>query len=323
VSDVWTRAIERFVLSLSDQQLVTGLSVLLLGYIGLPASQGQINVLDFTNAVYLAWFSGVTHLITLYVLREYFRNPAHSVLRAIRLTTMLVFGLFLIVSLAFTTQPGFGALNCPAKCVFQDPPAPGFNLSLAIGPTPVTSQAAAQGTDSQRTSAMRVYVAFLAIGYIMAMAPMFFRTFLAIDLFSVLMNIILFMIALMEFMIMRGFSQGLSGNEAESIWSFGQILAVLLFLVPVLQGLEIVYGTSESFRRTKLCEQKNMESSGKTIRSVGRRVRTVRRRRTMTKPLKPHRCCSLNRTRSVIPTLNLTQTTPLNPTQTTPPNPRK
>ena len=64
------RALERFILALSDQQLVTGLSVLLAGYI----KHCDISVYSFQITTALAWFSCTTHLATLTVLRQYFNN---------------------------------------------------------------------------------------------------------------------------------------------------------------------------------------------------------------------------------------------------------
>lgn len=56
-----TEVVSRFILALSDQQLVTGLAIL----IGAFASRCTISVC-------LAWFSSTTHLATLDILRDYF-----------------------------------------------------------------------------------------------------------------------------------------------------------------------------------------------------------------------------------------------------------
>src|SRR5271155_4532291 len=104
VSKPWKRGIERLVLAFSDQQLVTGIAVHLVGYIGLPISQGQISAYHFTVVIELAWFSGTTHLITIFVLRDYFRDPGHSVLRNVRFISMIAFGIFLLVSLGIVSS---------------------------------------------------------------------------------------------------------------------------------------------------------------------------------------------------------------------------
>jgi hypothetical protein len=250
VSDPWKRAIERLVLSFSDQQLVTGLAVLLVGYIGLPVSEGQISVLDFINVTNLAWFSGITHLITMFVLRDYFRDPAHSVLRAVRLTSMIAFGLFLIVSLAVTSRRGFGALNCPAKCVFQHNAPAGFNVSHAIGATPVTSELVGDDIESKNILFLTFSLIFLVVGYLLAIIPTFecgCKSSFAMDILIVSLNLLLYVLALWQIFGYRAWAQQLIGNQEENVWGFGQILPLLLLLLPVLQGLEILYGNHQKF----------------------------------------------------------------------------
>ncbi|ORY14174.1 hypothetical protein BCR34DRAFT_446561, partial [Clohesyomyces aquaticus] len=58
-------ALTRFVLALSDQQLVTGLAVLIAAI----ANRCNLNVLELRIAYCLAYFSATTHLATLEVLR--------------------------------------------------------------------------------------------------------------------------------------------------------------------------------------------------------------------------------------------------------------
>ena len=250
MSDPWKSAIERLVLSFSDQQLVTGLAVLLVGYIGLPVSEGQISVLDFINVTNLAWFSGITHLITMFVLRDYFRDPAHSVLRAVRLTSMIAFGLFLIVSLAVTSRPGFGALNCPAKCVFHHNAPAGFNLSTAIGATSITSKLVADDIESKDVLFLAFSLIFLVVGYLLAIISTFEcggNSSLAMDILTVSLNLLLYVLALWQIFGYRAWAQQLIGNQEENVWGLRQILPLLLLLLPVLQGLEILYGNLQKF----------------------------------------------------------------------------
>lgn len=60
--------VERFVLALSDQQLVTGLAIMIAGH----ARRYSMSVYHFNIVSSLAWFSSATHLATLGTLREYF-----------------------------------------------------------------------------------------------------------------------------------------------------------------------------------------------------------------------------------------------------------
>ena len=78
---------------MSDQQLVTGLALL----IGAVAQISRISVYEFSVAVALAWFSSTTHLATLNVLREYFLQ--NSAILKIR-----VGGMLLILVLTSFTQ---------------------------------------------------------------------------------------------------------------------------------------------------------------------------------------------------------------------------
>jgi hypothetical protein len=59
-------AVEKFILTLSDQQLVTGLAILIAGFV-----KCDISVYSFENISALAWFSCTTHLATLTILKGY------------------------------------------------------------------------------------------------------------------------------------------------------------------------------------------------------------------------------------------------------------
>jgi hypothetical protein len=96
------KALERFILGLSDQQLVTGIAILVTGY----AQTCTIDGYHFMILVAMAWFSSTTHLSTLVVLRERFRAcPALRLLRVIGMAWvcgMLIFGeILLFVSLDY------------------------------------------------------------------------------------------------------------------------------------------------------------------------------------------------------------------------------
>jgi hypothetical protein len=76
----WREVAERLILGFSDQQLVTGTALLLAAFIRLPATNGQIRAYHFSVITdRVAWFSANTHLVTLFVLRDYFAK--HLALR--------------------------------------------------------------------------------------------------------------------------------------------------------------------------------------------------------------------------------------------------
>ena len=59
------RGVEAFILSLSDQQLATGLAILIAGFV-----KCDISVYSFRNVSAIAWFSCTTHLATLTILKR-------------------------------------------------------------------------------------------------------------------------------------------------------------------------------------------------------------------------------------------------------------
>lgn len=63
-------SIQRFVLTLSDQQLVTGLAIFVIGYY----RHCTMFSYHFFTIVALGWFSSTTHLSNLTVLRDYFND---------------------------------------------------------------------------------------------------------------------------------------------------------------------------------------------------------------------------------------------------------
>ena len=71
---IWKGALLQLILGLSDQQLVTGMAVLISGY----ARHCDINVYHFEMVGDLAFLSSLTHLVTIHTLREYFMEQ-HSV----------------------------------------------------------------------------------------------------------------------------------------------------------------------------------------------------------------------------------------------------
>ena len=125
-----SKGLERFVLALSDQQLVTGLAVLIAGY----TDRCHRSFYHFQIIAVLGWFSSTTHLSTLAVLRAYLID--HPRVRDWRVTAMLAIFCLLVVSQTgtFSTQDN----SLPVQCVF-DSFAPGgllfinaINLTLVI-----------------------------------------------------------------------------------------------------------------------------------------------------------------------------------------------
>lgn len=106
-----TETIAAFILTLSDQQLVTGLAILIAG----TAYQGSVLGLEFSFILYLAWFSSITHLVTLDVLRDYFQR--RSIARNIRIAGMLV--IFALLAYSFLLVSTGIDLFSPVLCAYK------------------------------------------------------------------------------------------------------------------------------------------------------------------------------------------------------------
>jgi hypothetical protein len=87
------RMLENFILALSDQQLVTGIAVL----VAIFSAHCRISAYELNLAISLAWFSSATHLATLDVLQNYLRR--NKVVRNLRMVGMIGIVLLLIPGL--------------------------------------------------------------------------------------------------------------------------------------------------------------------------------------------------------------------------------
>lgn len=108
------KALERFILGLSDQQLVTGIAILVTGY----AQTCTIDGYHFMILVAMAWFSSTTHLSTLVVLRDTFRAcPTMRLIRVIGMVWvcgMLMLGeiiVFIILDYYMVVKCAFAAAS--------------------------------------------------------------------------------------------------------------------------------------------------------------------------------------------------------------------
>ena len=111
----WEPTLRTAVLMFSDQQLVTGIALLISGYAQLRCG---LSAYHWQMILYLAWFSCLTHLTTLTMLRKYFRdNPGPRLWRAalmLVMVTMLGFGLLPSGDGLWLYEP-----SIPALCYFR------------------------------------------------------------------------------------------------------------------------------------------------------------------------------------------------------------
>ena len=115
-SERWTKTLEGAVLTFSDQQIITGIAILISGYTQL---RDGLAVYYWQLVVDLAWFSSVTHLTTLTCLRYYFRE--RQGLKMLRLICMVVMAGMLSCAIASTRYLGGGyvSYDFPAWCLFH------------------------------------------------------------------------------------------------------------------------------------------------------------------------------------------------------------
>jgi len=231
----WRRVIERLVLGLSDQQLVTGIAILSVGVYRIPASRGHISFYHFTLVTDLAWFSSNTHQIAVIVLRKYFEYYRN--LGFWRGLCMLVMGLFLAVCTGLTAiVPQAGYYNCPAECIIHD-----FSFLGSINGRPL--------------ALMIVNLLFLVWGYSVALGPLFIWsqrvrkriTQLADSSLVIMFNIIFgaafFGLGLYELLEDRYQGQVLLAiDQSEDEMTFGQIVPLALLSLPILSALEVYCG---------------------------------------------------------------------------------
>ena len=133
VREKWTKATTIALLTYSDTQFITGIAILLAGYLQLSLG---ISVYHWQVVSNLAWFSSVTHIATLTSLRVYFQK--RPTLAYCRITAM---GINLIL-LGVASGPAnyrdesidparFYAY--PAKCFYEHGHKPQLNYLMLTG----------------------------------------------------------------------------------------------------------------------------------------------------------------------------------------------
>jgi hypothetical protein len=127
----WRDIIESVMMSLSDQQLVTGFAILIAGYYEMMNS--NLAMYHWRIVTYLAWLSSSVHIASLTLLRDVSnKNPTF---RNIRVAGMLLLLILLSVSLwptRFETDSEPSYLGLPAKCYWTSAHATPFAGTEAL-----------------------------------------------------------------------------------------------------------------------------------------------------------------------------------------------
>ncbi|KAF4534361.1 uncharacterized protein LTHEOB_3169 [Lasiodiplodia theobromae] len=97
----WNQPFQKGILSISDQQIVTGIAILLAGFVQI----NSISAFHWYIVVYLGWMSSNVHLTTLAVLRGHMQT--NRPVRAIRVIGMTILFALLLCALIPTTSKDF------------------------------------------------------------------------------------------------------------------------------------------------------------------------------------------------------------------------
>lgn len=118
----WSKGLEAAVLMFSDQQIITGIAILISGYSQLPCG---ISIYHWQIVVDLAWFSSLTHLTTMTALRRFFHDrPDMAVWRVILMgSTIVLLGSALgptgYVSIGSIERNSVAKIAVPAICLYS------------------------------------------------------------------------------------------------------------------------------------------------------------------------------------------------------------
>jgi hypothetical protein len=112
----WMEILDKLILSLSDQQLATSIAILVTTFI----RQCQISNFHLNVVSDLAWFSTITHLLSMVVLRVHWMKDTRQRVLRIRVVLMVCVVIMLAFTLTWSPQyePKAGMGACPAHCAF-------------------------------------------------------------------------------------------------------------------------------------------------------------------------------------------------------------
>ncbi|CAG7559889.1 unnamed protein product [Fusarium equiseti] len=102
----WISGLEMSILGMCDLQFVTGLGIFISGFIDLTKG---ISAYHFILVTHLAWFSNLTHICGLTVLRKYFHTRPTE--RIIRMVCMVILALMLLVAIGPTLSFNWAHLD--------------------------------------------------------------------------------------------------------------------------------------------------------------------------------------------------------------------
>jgi hypothetical protein len=250
-----SETLRMLILGFSDQQLVTGSAILLVAFMRFPG--GNITIYHFTLVVDMAWFASNTHLITLTVLAEYLKTAAEA--RRWRVAAILCMGTLLFVATILASNESWiGAFNCPASCLTQQfsltwqfNPATLYSLltflvgyTVHIIPLFQTTRNCWRSMKShildfhkQARPRMKVLLALhRSLETLVGSASEIFSS----TVMAMSFHTIWFVFRAFQLFSDRQAGQTLiNGDGLENVWSFGQVLAILLLVLNITAAVEV------------------------------------------------------------------------------------
>ncbi|KAL8870771.1 MAG: hypothetical protein Q9174_003261 [Haloplaca sp. 1 TL-2023] len=116
-TNFWQPVVEELVMTLSNQQIVVGVAILITGFL----KHCSISVYHFSIVADLAWFSSNTHLTSLNVLQVYLEERPRVRDWRVGLMVTILCGM-LAAHIMEGHQAWYSSWNSPAQCLFDDLP---------------------------------------------------------------------------------------------------------------------------------------------------------------------------------------------------------
>jgi len=262
---MWSDILDRLVLSLSDQQLATCFAILATALI----RSCQISMYHLDTVCDLAWFSTITHLLSIIVLRHYWLQDSKKVALYVRSVLIICAFIMILYVVAVLMGWGGGSGGCPAVCVFLEPEQryrvfPNTIFAIAVDACiifwvyPTTCLfvfplwykyyhlvmwklpgrfLAKAGSFGSKTNAQNSHVRF-GKG-IQVIADIYRIIFFPSQKVAIVCQVVLWCFRLIILILDRlGGPFAVTDPEAELTWGFGQLLAVIIVFLPFLTLLE-------------------------------------------------------------------------------------
>ena len=246
----WTAVLDRFILGLSDQQLVTGFSILIIGFVKIR----HLSIYHFHLIISLAMFSCSAHLASVLSLRRYFQS--RPMMAKLRFFVMITFAFALMVALLMAGGPFFYPMidpRCPTICSIQN-------------------DYWANGAAIHKVSGIILCIV-LMFCYWTALSHMLPNVILTKWMFTKPLEFLERMLRIYQFherfmhrrphiptillsqgaqlvwwvisfvlSVTQRFPRSNPVRGSENAWGFGQLLALFLITLPLLSAMEIFFG---------------------------------------------------------------------------------